>query len=473
VYQWTRSIGDTAQDYVEGLAVDTNGNVLLTGYFFGTVDFDPTTGTDEHTSNGNSDVFVTKLSASGGHGWTRTFGGVANDAGLAVAADSSENALVVGYFGNIVDFDPSGAGVDARTAVGGRDLFLTQFSGTGTYGWTDAIGGGLPDEAKAVAAGPDDAICFAGSFEGTVDFDPAGGGYSKTSQGSSDAFVTKVMPNGNYVSAATTSAAGMNLVMDRAKAVQANFVKGTILRIYSDGGGQVGVDGVPYGFPYAATFVRGVTATVEALPLAGKTVFGGWSDALTGTANPEVVTMDVDRTVTVHFNTVLTTTVTPLAGGVITATPPGQVYPYGTQVTLTAGPTSFWAFHDWSGSISTTTNPVVITMDEHKAVTGTFYVLLNSIVSPVGSGTITAEPAGPAYPLNSVVTLTAVESTGWTFASWSGDVSGSSSVVTLTMDSPKTVTAAFDAVLTLDVFPDGSGTITADPVGPSYHTTPS
>ena len=467
VYQWTRSIGDTSQDYVEGLAVDTSGNVLLAGYFFGTVDFDPTTGTDEHTSNGNSDVFVTKLSASGGHGWTRTFGGVANDASLGVTADSNENVVLVGYFGSIVDFDPSGP-VDAHTAVGGRDVFVTQFSGTGVYGWTRVAGGGLPDEAKSVNAGLGDTICFAGSFEGTVNFDPIGRGYFKTSQGGADGFVTRLMPNGWYAFSGTTSASAMNLVMDRATAVQANFVKGTILRIYSDGGGQVGVDGVPYGFPYAATFVRGVTTTVQALPLVGRTVFGGWSDAITGTTNPEVVTMDVDRTVTVHFNTVLTTTVTPVAGGAITATPPGPVYPYGTQVTLTAGPTPFWAFHDWSGSISTTTNPVVITMDEHKAVTGTFYVLLNTNVFPSGSGTITAQPEGPAYPLGSVVTLTAVENAGWTFASWSGDVSGYSTVVTLTMDSPKTVTAVFDALLTLDVFPDGSGTITADPVGPSY-----
>jgi hypothetical protein len=49
-----------------GIAVDTAGNVYMTGVFFGTADFDPTAGIYNLTSNGgNSDAFVLKLTQSG------------------------------------------------------------------------------------------------------------------------------------------------------------------------------------------------------------------------------------------------------------------------------------------------------------------------------------------------------------------------------------------------------------------------
>jgi len=51
------------------VAVDSSGNVYTTGYFEGTVDFDPGAGTTNLTSNGNYDVFVSKLDSSGNLVW--------------------------------------------------------------------------------------------------------------------------------------------------------------------------------------------------------------------------------------------------------------------------------------------------------------------------------------------------------------------------------------------------------------------
>jgi hypothetical protein len=41
--------------------MDSSGNSYVTGYFSGTVDFDPGSGVDSHTSNGGYDVFLSKF----------------------------------------------------------------------------------------------------------------------------------------------------------------------------------------------------------------------------------------------------------------------------------------------------------------------------------------------------------------------------------------------------------------------------
>ena len=56
--------GGTSTDMSHSVAVDSSGNVYTTGYFAGTVDFDPGSGTTNLTSNGNQDGFVSKLDSS-------------------------------------------------------------------------------------------------------------------------------------------------------------------------------------------------------------------------------------------------------------------------------------------------------------------------------------------------------------------------------------------------------------------------
>ncbi|MCB0064705.1 MAG: hypothetical protein KDE19_21425, partial [Caldilineaceae bacterium] len=63
---------------------------------------------------------------------------------------------------------------------------------------------------------------------------------------------------------------------------------------------------------------------------------------------------------------------------------------------------------------------------------------------------------------------------GWNFSGWSGDLSGQSTPIVLTMNGDKTIVANFaEALYTLTVSPvtgqeQGGGTVTAAPAGP-YH----
>lgn len=87
--------------------------------------------------------------------------------------------------------------------------------------------------------------------------------------------------------------------------------------------------------------------------------------------------------------------------------------------------------------------------------------ILSVTANPGGGGSISLSPAGGTYDAGSEVTLTAIPAQGYVFDRWSLDATGTSSSVTLTMDSSKRVTAHFTAryTLTTQVSPIGSGTV--------------
>jgi uncharacterized repeat protein (TIGR02543 family) len=123
--------------------------------------------------------------------------------------------------------------------------------------------------------------------------------------------------------------------------------------------------------PLQAAYAPGTQVTLTANP-ATAYLFTGWSGNLTGTTNPVTITMDSNKTITANF-TVKTYTLTINAvNGTVTKTPSQTTYAYYTQVTLTATPNTGYTFANWSGSISSTSNPAYITMDSNKTVTANF-----------------------------------------------------------------------------------------------------
>ncbi|MDR1761554.1 MAG: carbohydrate binding domain-containing protein, partial [Bacteroidales bacterium] len=74
--------------------------------------------------------------------------------------------------------------------------------------------------------------------------------------------------------------------------------------------------------------------------------------------------------------------------------------------------------------------------------TGEYFTLTTNI-SPTNGGTVTKSPDAASYASGRQVELTAVAATGWEFAGWTGDASGNTTPLSVTMNSDKTVTAQF------------------------------
>jgi hypothetical protein len=126
-------MGGTNVDQGIDVALDSAGNVYTTGFFLGTVDFDPGAGTFNLTSAGSGDLFVSKLDASGNLVWARSMGGAASsDEGYGIVVDGAGNVYTTGSFSGTGDFDP-GAGTANLTSAGSFDVFVQKLDASGNF----------------------------------------------------------------------------------------------------------------------------------------------------------------------------------------------------------------------------------------------------------------------------------------------------------------------------------------------------
>jgi uncharacterized protein (DUF362 family) len=89
------------------------------------------------------------------------------------------------------------------------------------------------------------------------------------------------------------------------------------------------------------------------------------------------------------------------------------------------------------------TNPLKMGMSYVDPAGGLYATPTYTITTSATNGTATKSPDLASYTANRVVWLTAVPSAGYAFAGWSGDVSGTTNPVSVTMNGNKTVTANF------------------------------
>ncbi len=197
-FVWAKKMGGSSYDYGWSVAVDGSGNVYITGEFQGTVDFDPGTGTNNLTSAGQSDIFVSKLDASGNFIWAKQFGGTSQDKGKSIAVDGSGNVYTTGTFQGTADFNP-GTGTFNFTSAGDADIFVSKLDASGNFIWAKQMGGTVSDEATAIALDNSGNVYTTGYFQGAADFDPGSGVFTLNSAGNDDIFISKLDASGNFV----------------------------------------------------------------------------------------------------------------------------------------------------------------------------------------------------------------------------------------------------------------------------------
>lgn len=163
--QWTRQWGTSSSDECYGMTVDAGGNVYLTGLTYGNLD---------HTSAGQSDMFLVKYNAAGERQWARQWGTATQDYGYGVAVDrESGDVYVAGSTGN----------QNPGSYEGLWDMLLVKYDAAGELQWTRQVDSGDDDEGWGLAVDADGNIFVAGDTYGTLDGNTSAGGW--------DAFLVK------------------------------------------------------------------------------------------------------------------------------------------------------------------------------------------------------------------------------------------------------------------------------------------
>jgi hypothetical protein len=196
-YVWAKQISSTSTDlFPSGIAVDAFGAIYVTGWFEGTVDYDPSaTATQDLTAAGNEDVYILKLDASGKYEWATQIGDVNSDYGSSITLDAMGNVYATGYFTGNVDVDP-GTGTHQLSSAGDADIYIVKLTSNGAYSWATSLGGTANDIGTSIAVTGTDNIYLAGIFQGTVDFDP-GTGTKLLSTPDSGGFMLHLTPAGS------------------------------------------------------------------------------------------------------------------------------------------------------------------------------------------------------------------------------------------------------------------------------------
>lgn len=164
-------LGGTGNDDATAAAFDRSGNLLVAGNFSGTADFDPSAGTSNLVSAGNSDIYVAKYSAAGSLIWARRTGGTGADAVRAITIDKPGNVYTTGQFDGLVDFDPGAGTSNLDGTPGVANTFLWELNSSGNFilarHFKTASGFSEGTDLALDASGD---IFISGRFAGTVDF---------------------------------------------------------------------------------------------------------------------------------------------------------------------------------------------------------------------------------------------------------------------------------------------------------------
>jgi hypothetical protein len=190
-FAWAKSIGNSASnEYITGMKVDNNGFIYITGFFSGTLDFNPGTGVNNLTSNGFNDIFVAKYSSAGTYQWAIKIGDTGFDEANDLVIDDSSNIYICGFYNGDPDFDP-GPNTRYLGANALNNAFYLKLSSNGNYMSSAGFSSSNLEAAKAIAVDAAHNVYVAGFSQAlTIGATPVG------TKGGFDIFITKTTNSG-------------------------------------------------------------------------------------------------------------------------------------------------------------------------------------------------------------------------------------------------------------------------------------
>jgi hypothetical protein len=184
-FRWARQIGGSGDDNAYDMTVDGAGNIYLSGWYAGTVDFG---GGFVLEAQGGQEMFVAKLDAGGNTLWVRSFGGPDGDGGNEIFALPGGDIVV----GGISEGDFTIDGQTFAAGGGARDSYVIRMSPAGEVLWVVPAGGPGNQRIRAISMNAAGEVFAGFQYRGGIQM----GGLELGSYGDWDGAVAKLSAGG-------------------------------------------------------------------------------------------------------------------------------------------------------------------------------------------------------------------------------------------------------------------------------------
>jgi hypothetical protein len=207
-YMWHKIINGSSNQFVQGLALDDSLNILVTGAFRNTTNFDLPNSFLLTSNGGSDDVFVAKYSPARDLQWVRGYGQTTITTGVSVETDPSGNVYFAGDFAGTTDFNPGGTPL-LITSNGNRDIFVGSLTPNGNLRWIVPFGGAQEDRPMEMRRFGN-RIYTTGFFRDAVNMGQGVDTNIRISRGTLDIFVHILDTSGQYINAASFGGPGQD-----------------------------------------------------------------------------------------------------------------------------------------------------------------------------------------------------------------------------------------------------------------------
>ncbi len=223
---WIHSCGDDYDQYSSDAECDNEGNFIVSGSFGGVLKLDPNDSTNYIENLDMTTNFLAKYTASHQLIWATHFGGASSAYVKQIRILQDNSILICGKYIGDCDFLP-GPEEYIIEAFGGADAFFAHFSADGEFLWAIGLGGPSGNDwGTSINSDSEGNIYLGGYFNIYADIDPGPEEYTVYNPlgASSDMFITKLNPQGEFLWGGSVNGPGLEITTDMAFDEEGNLV---------------------------------------------------------------------------------------------------------------------------------------------------------------------------------------------------------------------------------------------------------
>ncbi|MBK6835488.1 MAG: gliding motility-associated C-terminal domain-containing protein [Bacteroidetes bacterium] len=168
-FLWAVKAGGNGSDRATAVKVDANGDIYITGFYYGTANFGSIT---LNSVNGSQDVFIAKLNSGGVFQWAVSAGGNLGEYSYGLALDQSNNVFITGQFEGNSTFGSQTliSQVNPQTNLPSFDIFTAKYNSSGAFQWVRQGKAEYNDRGMDLVCDNTGNVYVTGQFSDTITF---------------------------------------------------------------------------------------------------------------------------------------------------------------------------------------------------------------------------------------------------------------------------------------------------------------